>query len=130
MFAVQNFLSETEGKAVNADFTTIKDSSGSTFYLDYFAGLPSPTAADNARSAIFQNILTDVVAKDAAGFFATYTVQHNYFTVNTFAPENDPNNWQDGLVIGGFSPVPEPGGALLIACCGIAWTVRRRRRIG
>jgi hypothetical protein len=128
MFAVQNFLSETEGKAVNSDFTTIMNSSGSTFYQDYYAGLGDPT--DDARSSIFQSILSDVVSKDAAGFFATYTVQHNYFTLNTFAPVNDPSNWQDGLVIGGFAPVPEPGGALLIACCGIAWTVRRRRRIG
>ena len=118
LFAVQNFLSETQGKAVNSDFTTI---------MNYYAGLGDPT--DNARSSIFQSILSDVVSKDAAGFFATYAAQHNYFTVNTFAPENDPNNWQDGLVIGGFSPVPEPGGALLIACCGIAWTLRRRRRI-
>jgi len=124
MFAVQNFLSETEGKPPKSDFTNMSD------YMNYFSGLPSPTTADNARSAIFQNILSDVAAKDAAGFFATYAVQHNYFTVNTFAPVNDPNNWQDGLVIGGFAPVPEPGGALLIACCGIAWTVRRRRRIG
>lgn len=121
MFAVQDFLSQTEGKPPKSDFTDMSD------YLDYFAGTSDPT--NDARSAIFQSILSDVASKDSSGFFATYTAQHNYFTVNTFYPEADPNNWQDGLVIGGLATVPEPGGALLIACCGLAWTVRRRRRI-
>lgn len=122
MFAVENFLSQTEGKDTKIDFTNMSD------YMDYFAG--HSDATDVARSALFQSILSDVASKDASGFFATYAVQHGYFTVNTLYPLADPNNWQDGLVIGSFAPVPEPGGALLIASCGIAWTLRRRRRIG
>ncbi|WP_395742475.1 hypothetical protein [Prosthecobacter sp.] len=121
MFAVQNFLSETEGKAVKSDFTNMSD------YMDYYMGLGDAT--DDARSSIFQSILSDVASKDAAGFFNTYTAQHDYFTLNTFYAENDPNNWQDGLVIGGFAPVPEPGGALLIGCFGMAWMLRRRRSV-
>jgi hypothetical protein len=119
MYAVQNFLSETEGKPPKSDFTNMSD------YLDYYAGLGDAT--DNARSAIFQSILSDVAAKDATGFFATYAVQHGYFTVNTYAPLNDPNNWQDGLVLGSFAPVPEPGSALLIASFGLTLLLRRRR---
>jgi PEP-CTERM motif len=118
MFAVQNFLSETEGKPPKSDFTNMSD------YQDYYAGLGDPT--DNARSAIFQSILSDVESKDASGFFATYTPQHDYSTINTYYPEADPNNWQDGLVLG-LAPVPEPGSALLIASLGLGWMIRRRR---
>jgi hypothetical protein len=123
LFAVQNFLAETNGKAELSDFTTVH-----TYYMDYYAGLGNPT--DDARSALFQNILNDVAAKDASAFFATYVAQHNYFTVNTLLPSADPNNWQDGLVLGGFTPAPEPGSAILIASFGFVWIVRRRRRIG
>ncbi len=122
MYAIQDFLSQTAGSPPRDDFRVMDD------YVDYFAGHGNTT--DDNRSLLFQSILSDVEAKDLAGFFATYTAQHNYFTVNTLLDEADPDNWQDGLVIGGFSPVPEPGGALLIASCGIAWTLRRRRRIG
>ncbi|MCF7789191.1 MAG: hypothetical protein K9N47_23910 [Prosthecobacter sp.] len=121
MFAVQNFLAQTEGKPPKADYTDMSD------YLDYYIGLGNATA--DARSAIFQSMLSDVASKDSSNFFDTYTAQHQYFTVSTLLPEADINNWQDGLVIGGFTPVPEPGGALLIASFGIAWTLRRRRRI-
>ena len=119
MFAVQNFLSQTEGKPPKSDFTNLSD------YEDYYAGLGDAT--DNARSAIFQSILSDVASKDAAGFFATYTPQHGYFTLNTFYASADPNNWQDGLVIGSFAPVPEPGSALLVASFGLTWLIRRRK---
>lgn len=115
-FAVQNFLSETYGKVSKTDFTDMSN------FVDYFQPLGTPVG--DARSTIFQSILTDVEAKDLANFFDTYTAQHQYLTVNTFLPENDAANWQDGIII-----VPEPGSALLIACCGIAWTIRRRRRI-
>lgn len=120
LFAVQNFLAETNGKAEFSDFANV-----ATYYEDYSALFG--TATGDARSIIFQNILSDVAAKDMAGFFATYTAQHYYFTISTLLPSADPNNWQDGLVIGGFTPAPEPGSALLIACFGIAWTLRRRR---
>jgi len=122
MYAVQNFLSETEGKPPKSDFTSMSD------YFDFNAAnaaLGDPTAM--ARSSIFQSILSDVASKDASGFFATYAAQHGYFTVNTYAPLNDPNNWQDGLVLGSFAPVPEPGSALLIASFGLTWLLRRRR---
>ncbi len=121
MYAVVNFLAETEGKEPKSDFTDMSD------YVDYNSGLG--TAVGDARSAIFQSILSDVAAKDGAGYFSTYTAEHGYFTVNTFLPENDPNNWQDGLVIGSFAPVPEPGSAMLIACFGIALMLRRRGRM-
>lgn len=116
LFAVQNFLSETYGKEPKSDFTNMSD------YLDYYQ--PLGTAAGDARSSIFQSILNDVALKDAASFFDTYTAQHQYTTLTTFAGENDAANWQDGIII-----VPEPGSALLIGCCGIAWMIRRRRRI-
>ena len=122
MFAIQDFLSQTEGKPPKSNFADLSD------YMDYFAALGTPTG--DARSALFQSILNDVASKDPLGFFDSYVAQHYYFTVNTLNSEADPNNWQDGLVIGGFAPVPEPGGALLIASCGIAWTLRRRRQIG
>lgn len=124
MFAIQDFLSQTEGKPPKSDFTDMTD------YQDYFALLGTPTG--DARSALFQTILNDVdfVDTNMPGFFDSYVAQHSYFTVNTYYNAAAPQNWQDGLVIGGFSPVPEPGGAVLLASCGIAWTLRRRRRIG
>lgn len=118
-FAVQNFLAETYGKAVKTDFTNLSD------YMDYYSG--NPSAAGIARSSIFQSILSDVAGKDGAGFFSTYTAQHGYLVANMFFPEADPSNYQDALIISSFAPVPEPGAALLIAGCGIAWMVRRRR---
>lgn len=120
-FAVQNFLGEFYGKAVKEDFTDMSD------FLDYYAG--DPSAAGIARSGIFQSILSDVELKDAASFFDTYTATHGYYIANTLFPEADPDNYQDALIIASFAPVPEPGSALLIASCGVAWMVRRRRRL-
>ena len=117
-FAVQNFLSETYGKTVKVDFTNLGD------YVEYYNGNFTP--AGIARSGIFQSILTDVAGKGNA-FFDSYTATHGYFIANTLFPSADPDNWQDALVIASFAPVPEPGGALLIATCGIAWMIRRRR---
>lgn len=119
MMATQNFLAETHGKMTKTDFTAMGD------YDDYFDGLGDATSI--ARSALFQSILADVSAKDGASFFDTYTAQHGYLIINTLFPESDPSNWQDGLLIYSLAPVPEPGSAMLIACCGIAWMVRRRR---
>ncbi len=119
LMVAQNFLAETHGKAVKNDFTVMTD------YDDYFDGLGTPTT--DARSALFQSILADVAAKDGANFFDTYTAQHGYLVINTLFAEADPNNWQDGLMIYSFAPVPEPGSALLIGSMGIAWMVRRRR---
>ena len=124
LFAVQNFLSETYGKMSRDTFTNFDDYEN-YFLADALADPLNLTSA-GARSTIFQNILNDVAAKasDPGGdFFDTYTAQHQYTTLTTTYGENDPLNWQDGIII-----VPEPGSALLIACCGIAWTIRRRRR--
>lgn len=118
-FAVQNFLGESYGKAVKEDFTDMSD------FMDYYAG--DMSAAGVARSGIFQSILSDVSAKDAASYFDTYTAQHGYLIANTLFPEADPNNYQDALIIWSFAPVPEPGSALLIACCGFVVMLRRRR---
>lgn len=120
-FTVQNFLSETYGKTVKTDFTDMSD------YVDYNDGLGTP--ASIARSALFQSILNDVENKAAAGFFDTYTAQHGYYIANTLFPVSDSNNWQDALIIASFAPVPEPGGAILIAACGIAFMLRRRRSV-
>ncbi len=118
-FAVQNFAAENYGKAVKTDFTDMSD------YMDYYAG--DSSAAGIARSGIFQNILNDVEAKDGVGFFSSYTAQHGYLIANTFYSTSDPQNYQDSLIISSFAPVPEPGSALLIACCGVAALLRRRR---
>ncbi|MFO1483629.1 MAG: PEP-CTERM sorting domain-containing protein [Verrucomicrobiaceae bacterium] len=118
-FAVQNFLAETYGKAVKTDFTNMSD------FMNYYSS--GSSASDIARSNIFQSILSDVAAKDGASFFDTYTAQHGYLIANTFLPTADPNNYQDALIISSFAPVPEPGSALLIACCGIAVMLRRKR---
>lgn len=119
MMVAQNFLAETHGKMTKTNFTTMAD------YDNYFDGFVDATSM--ARSSLFQSILSDVAAKDGANFFATYQAQHGYVVINTLLPENDPNNWQDGLVIYSLAPVPEPGSALLVACCGLVWMLRRRR---
>jgi len=124
-FAVQNFLSETYGKTVKGDLATDFDDLND--YLDYNAG--NMTAAGIARSSIFQSILNDVETKNAASFFDTYSAQHGYFIANTLFSVSDPSNWQDALVIASFTPVPEPSGALLIACCGVVVILRRWRKL-
>lgn len=117
-FALQNFLAETHGKVPKTDFTDMSD------YQDYFAGIGTPAA--DARSGIFQAMLADVASKDP-NFFDTYVAQHGYMVVNSLLPKNDPDNWQDGLIIFSYAPVPEPGAAMLIASCGLAFLLRRRR---
>lgn len=119
MMVAQNFLAETHGKMTKTNFTSMAD------YSNYFDSLGDPTSL--ARSALFQSILADVAAKDGASFFDTYTAQHGYLVINTLFDESDPNNWQDGLMIYSLAPVPEPGSALLVACCGLVWMLRRRR---
>lgn len=118
-FAVQNFAAENYGKQVKTDFTDMSD------FMNYYSG--DSSAAGIARSNLFQSILSDVAAKDGASFFDTYTAQHGYLIANTFHSTSDPSNYQDSLIISSFAPVPEPGSAMLIACCGIAVMLRRRR---
>lgn len=124
--AVQNFLAEVYGKPAHTDFTNLAD------FVDRWIAANDTSAAGLARSDLFQDILDDVAAKDAANFFNTYTAQNSYFTLNTLQPTGnntdptDPNfNWQDALVIA--IPVPEPGGALLIGCFGFMVMFRRWR---
>jgi hypothetical protein len=121
-FAVQNFLSEMYGKEAQSDFATDL----SLNFMDYYES--DVTAGGIARSAIFQSILDDVEAKDGADFFDTYIAEHGYYIANTSFPEDDPNNWQDALIIQSLAPIPEPSGALLIACFGVVVLLRRCRR--
>lgn len=126
-FTVQNFLSEAYGKIVKEDFTDMSD-------FSFFAGNATGNAAATAaRLSIFNTILADVEAKAALNFFDTYTAQGDYQIANSLfsianTNINDPDyNWQDALLI--VAPVPEPSGALLIACTGLAMMLRRMRRV-
>jgi len=121
-FAVQNFLSESYGKTTKSDFTDMSD-------FTFFAGNATDPGAIAARSALFSSILADVETKAAASFFDTYTAEHGYMIANTLMPSADIDNWQDALLIYSFAPVPEPSGALLIACTGLAIMLRRFRRV-
>ncbi len=118
MFAAQAFIAQTVPRYTQLDFTNLSD------YTDTFAGLGDAT--DDARSALFQSILTDVAARDASGTFASYSALHNFSIVNV--PGDPVGGYMDGLIIGpAFAPVPEPRSALLIATCGLGWVLRRRR---
>jgi hypothetical protein len=127
-FTVQNFLSETYGKTTKSDFSDMSD-------YNFFAGNATGNAAAEAsRSALFQSILDDVEAKALVNFFDNYTAQGTYLVANSnfsVANNTDPNapdfNWQDALII--VAPVPEPSGALLIACTGLVVIFRRFRRL-
>lgn len=125
MYAVQQFLTETYGKSTKVDFT---DMSG---YIDRWSG--DLTDAGIARSDLFQSILADVAGKDGTNFFDTYTAVNTYYLANTLysLANTDPLaadfNWQDALII--VAPVPEPSGALLIGCFGLAVMLRRWRKL-
>jgi hypothetical protein len=120
MAAVQNFLSEMYGKPTHTAFTSLGD------FADRWSG--DLSEAGIARSTLYQSILSDVAAKDSIGFFASYDVVNDYYIANTFFPEGDAFNYQDALII--VAPVPEPGGALLIGCFGLAVMLRRWRKVG
>ncbi|MEN3940931.1 hypothetical protein WJU23_06540 [Prosthecobacter sp. SYSU 5D2] len=119
MFAVQNFLAEVYGKPTHTDFTDLGD------FADRWSG--DLSEAGLARSSLFQSILLDVADKDGLGFFASYDVVNDYYIANTLFPEGDAFNYQDALII--VAPVPEPGGALLIGCFGLAVMLRRWRKL-
>ncbi len=121
LFVVQNFLSEMYGKPHQNDFTDLSN------FVNNWDG--DVTATGIARQALFQSILDDVEGKDGVNHFDTYTAIHGYSTLSVRLDEADPDNWQDVLVITSFAPVPEPSGALLIACCGVAVMLRRFRRL-
>jgi hypothetical protein len=122
-FVIQNFLAETYGKPTKIDFTDLSDYA---FQEGNAAGNPLSIAA---RELLFTSILTDVADKalNNPTFFDTYTAQGTYLVANTLFSESSPDNWQDALII--MAPVPEPSGALLIACTGLAVMLRRFRRL-
>ena len=122
-FVIQNFLAETYGKPVKTDFTDLSDYK---FFNGNSAGNPLSIAG---RELLFASILTDVADKavNNPSFFDTYTAQGTYLVANTLFSESRPDNWQDALII--MAPVPEPSGALLFACTGLAVMLRRFRRL-
>ncbi len=123
LYAVQHFLTEVYGKT-HSDFSAVL-----AFDNRWDGDLSD---AGIARSDLFEDILADVASKNDL-FFATYNVQNSYYVANTLFSENNTNpndpdfNWQDALII--VAPVPEPSGALLIGCCGLAVMFRRWRRL-
>ncbi|MES2595854.1 MAG: hypothetical protein V4662_10985 [Verrucomicrobiota bacterium] len=130
-FTVQHFIAEAYGKGNLVDFTDLSE-----FRHDVLPeiGWDGGSAASNpdalaARLALFDSILNDVENKAGiAGFFETYNVQGTYLVANSYFSENDiDNNYQDALII--VAPVPEPSGALLIACAGMVVMFRRFRRL-
>jgi hypothetical protein len=126
-FTVQNFISESYGKIVKEDFTTMGD------YTFYAGNATGDVLATQARLDLFNAILADVAGKDAANFFASYTAQGTYQILNSLYSINNVDinspdyNWQDALLL--VTPAPEPSGALLIGCTGLAMILRRMRRL-
>ena len=120
LFAVQHFLAETYGTEAQTDFTDLSNFAD-RWELD-------PDAAAIARSALFQSILDDVETKDGTNYFDTYDALHGYYIASTSVPEDDPNNWQDALIIYSLAPVPEPSGVVLAGCAGLLFLMRRSRR--
>lgn len=129
LYAVQQFIAEVYGKQTHTDFTNLVD------FTDRWSG--DLSEAGIARSAYFQSILAEVASldngNDPTNFFSNYTPENEYFVASTLYPlgnnvdPTDPAfNWQDALII--VAPVPEPSGALLIGCCGLALLMRRWRR--
>lgn len=119
---VQHFGAELYGKTVKTDFTDMSD-----FVANDWAAEGAIPAAQAARASLWSTILSDVSAKDAANFFDTYTPIHEYYLINVTEPEGTAGNWQDALIIGSLSAVPEPSGALLVGVSAL-WCFRRRRR--
>ncbi|TDU73407.1 putative secreted protein with PEP-CTERM sorting signal [Prosthecobacter fusiformis] len=122
MYAVQHFLTEMYGKPEHTDFTDLAD------FGDRWLEESDFSASGIARSDLYQEILADVALKDGdVNFFNNYLVENDYYIANTLFGEASPDNWQDALII--VAPVPEPSGALLIACCGLAMMLRRWRKL-
>ncbi len=129
-FTIQHFIAEAYGKGNLVDFTDLSE-----FRHDVFPEIPwdgGSAAGDPnalaARLALFDLILDDVENKAGiAGFFENYNVLGTYIVANSIFPETDPQNFQDALLI--VAPVPEPSGALLIACAGVLVMCRRFRRL-
>jgi hypothetical protein len=131
-FTIQNVISNIYGSPAKTDFNDILsgDANPFIFYEGNAAGNPAAIAA---RQALFNSIVSDIDGLSNA-FIDSYTVQgtyilanSNFSTANNNLPASDSSrNWQDALII--VAPVPEPSGALLIACTGIVVMLRRFRR--
>ncbi len=133
-FTVQNFLADMYGTPGKTDFTDIGTTGLNPFTFES-GNATGNLAALAARQALFDIIIDDVATKAGTAFFDTYSVQGTYLVANSnfsLANNVDPNtpdyNWQDALII--LSPVPEPSGALLIACTGLVVMLRRFRKLG
>lgn len=133
-FTVQNFLADMYGTPGKTDFTDIGTTGLNPFTFEP-GNATGDLAALAARQALFETITDDVATKAGTSFFDTYSVQGTYLVANSnfsLANNSDPNapdyNWQDALII--LSPVPEPSGALLIACTGLVVMLRRFRKLG
>ena len=133
-FTVQNVLNNLYGAPGKTDFTDI--SSGESNPFSFFEGNAAGNAAAiAARQSLFNTIVNDVDGKAGTSFFDTYVAQGTYMIAsssfstanNGLGPEDANKNWQDALII--VAPVPEPSGALLIACTGLAFMLRRFRRV-
>ena len=128
MYAVQQFLTEMYGKPTRTDFSDLSD------FANRWENIVAPTAAETARSDLYDAILADIEGRDPT-FFDTYAATFDdYYIANTLyslANNSDPlapdYNWQDALIIA--VPVPEPSGALLIGCFGLAVMLRRWRKL-
>lgn len=136
-FTVQNVLNNLYGAPGKTDYTDISVGDANPF--SFFDGNASGnSAAIAARQSLFNTIVNDVDGKAGTSFFDAYVAQGNYmiacssFTTanNGLGPEDPNKNWQDALLIlAAPVPVPEPSGALLIACTGLAFMLRRFRRV-
>lgn len=133
-FTVQNFLADMYGTPGRTDFTDIGPTGLNPFTFEP-GNASGDLAALAARQALFETITDDVATKAGTTFFDTYAVQGTYLVANSnfsLANNTDPiapdYNWQDALII--LSPVPEPSGALLIACAGLVVMLRRFRKLG
>ncbi len=133
-FTIQNFLADVYGTPGKTDFTDIGTAGLNPFVFEP-GNATGDLAALAARQVLFESIINDVATKAGTTFFDTYAVQGTYLVANSnfsIANNTDPNapdyNWQDALII--LSPVPEPSGALLIACTGLVVMLRRFRKLG
>jgi hypothetical protein len=133
-FTVQNFLAGVYGTPGKTDFTDIGTTGLNPFTFEPGNAI-GDLAALAARQALFETITNDVAAKAGTTFFDTYAVQGSYLVASSsfsLANNTDPNaadyNWQDALIV--LAPVPEPSGALLIACTGLVVMLRRFRKLG
>lgn len=131
-FTIQNIITNLYGAPAKTDFSDILAGDASPFQF-YAGNATGNLAAIAARQALFDTIVADIDGLSNA-FIDSYQVQGTYLIANSnystanngLAPDDATRNWQDALII--VAPVPEPSGALLIACTGLVVMLRRFRR--